>query len=78
MAKKEYKRWEKSIEEDGNRETVVVEQVENGYIKTISTEGKNADGEWEYNTKKYISETNPMEELSLADKLAKFMKEGNL
>lgn len=72
--KKEYKIWEKSTTANGKTETVRVEEVENGFIKTITTEEDAGNG-WEFNSKKYIYEDNPMEEKSILDKLSDFMKE---
>jgi hypothetical protein len=53
---KEKVSWSKSIDKDGTHKSIRVEQVENGYVLTISksTEDK-------YETKTYISKTNPFE-----------------
>jgi len=48
--------YSKTIEKDGKRKSIKVDEVENGYIVTIDI----YDGE-EYSTKKYISVENPME-----------------
>ena len=50
---KPYRPWEKVTRTDDYRETVTVEEVENGYIKTCDIEKKVNDS-WKYSTKKYI------------------------
>ena len=72
--KKDSKRWSKGNESDTKRECIDVEQVENGYIKTVSLEIKDEKEGWIYTTKKYISKENPMEEKSLIDKLEEILK----
>ena len=55
---------EKTIKKDGISKTLCVEKVENGYIITISKYGKNQkekDSEYIEECKKFISETNPLE-----------------
>jgi hypothetical protein len=75
--------WSKRVKkEDGSEIRVDVEKINNGFLKTTTTEGKSSNGEWEYKTEKEFSETNPFEEdeeseekeLSLADKLESFFK----
>ena len=47
--------------DDGSSKNLDIEEVENGYVTTIRTEGKDSvTGEWKYNTKKYISKDNPI------------------
>ena len=56
---------------DGVSKTVRGEQVENGWIITISKEWKekNGDGiDYKYETKKYISKDNPMDKLRIKNK----------
>jgi hypothetical protein len=70
------KSWEKRVNnEDGSYEEIRVEKVDNGYIKCVTKHYKEGD-EWEYETSKTIHQENPMEESTLADKLAKFLGEG--
>ena len=55
---------EKRVEKDGISKTLRVEKVENGYIITISKYGRNQkekDSEYIDECKKFISETNPLE-----------------
>ena len=55
---------EKRVEKDGISKTLRVEKVENGYFITISKYGRNQkekDGEYIDECKKFISETNPLE-----------------
>ena len=74
--------WSKRVKkEDGSEIRVDVEKINNGFLKTTTTEGKSSNGDWEYKTEKEFSETNPFEEeeseekeLSLADKLESFFK----
>lgn len=56
------KTWSKSISDENGSKTVRVEQVENGYIISIDTDGKDKDGNWKYESKRYISGTNPFSE----------------
>lgn len=56
------KTWSKTISDENSSKTVRVEQVENGYIISVDTEGKEKDGNWKYSSKKYISGTNPFSE----------------
>jgi hypothetical protein len=62
--KKTYGRWEKSTTVNGKTTRISVQEVENGYIKTVSIEDENG-----WDEKKYISKENPMEEKSLIEKL---------
>jgi hypothetical protein len=66
---KEYKRWvkEEPLDEGGTKR-IEVEEVENGFIKTVSI-----SNEEKYECKRYISEENPMEEKGLIEKLAEAM-----
>lgn len=72
---KENKRWSKEEPlEGGGYRRIEVEEVSNGFIKTVVTsrEGEN----YEYSCIKSIHEDNPMEEKSLVDKLEEFLKRG--
>jgi len=62
----ENKRWseEKPAENGNGTVRVEVEQVSNGFIKTVTT-----DGDEGYEYVKSIHEDNPMEEVALVDKL---------
>lgn len=72
--------WSKRTKSsDGSEVRIDVEKIENGFLKTTCTEGKNSNGEYEYKTIKEFSETNPFEteekeEMSLVDKLADYLK----
>lgn len=55
------KTWSKSIETDSVRKYISVNKVENGYIITIDKDVKKENGNWEYNSKKYISKDNPID-----------------
>lgn len=46
--------------EDGCEKTYRIKEIENGFIITVSSEGKNKKGEHEYITKEYFVETNPI------------------
>ena len=55
---------EKRVEKDGISKTLRVEKVENGYFITISKYGRNEkekDSVYINECKKFISETNPLE-----------------
>lgn len=56
MEKRKKSTFSKTVEKDGNRKTIRVEEVENGYI--ISIEKYNED---KWSEKKYISSENPFE-----------------
>ena len=58
--KKVYKSWRKSVEKDGYSKSVSVDECENGFIITICEDGKKGD-DWTYDSKKYISTKNPLE-----------------
>ena len=45
---------------DGTRKELRIEKAENGFVITISTDSKNSEGEWQYDSKKYISGTHPL------------------
>lgn len=53
-------RFEKTIRKDDMTKSICVEGCENGYIITFSKDYKVKD-EWKYETKKYISKTNPLD-----------------
>lgn len=62
----ENKRWseEKPAENGKGTVRVEVEQVSNGFIKTVSSESEEG-----YDSVRSIHEDNPMEEVALVDKL---------
>lgn len=50
--------------DDGSRSTIIVEQIENGFLIEKRWEGQVGKGEnkeWKYECKKYFSETDPLE-----------------
>jgi len=53
--------WSKSIDKGDDHKSIRVEQVENGYIITHERDYKDSKGKYQYETKKYISKTNPVE-----------------
>lgn len=69
---KEYKSWSKSSEKDGWTKRISVNEIENGYLVCLNEYGEK-DGEYKDITKKYFSETNPLDgmtpDLSYSDKL---------
>jgi len=68
--------WQKRTKnEDGSSIEEVVEEVSNGFIKTVTTSGKKNE-EYYHDIVKSIHKDNPMEELSVMDKLERFLKEG--
>lgn len=62
--KKEYKRWKKSVTKDELTKSISVEECENGFIVEICEEGKKGN-DWKYETKRWISKENPLNELDL-------------
>jgi hypothetical protein len=76
-SKETIKRTEK---EDGSYEEIRVQQVEGGFIKSVSTRKKDADGNWQYKNDKSVHTEDPLEEKeeakekSLAEKLEAFIK----
>ena len=76
-SKKEYKKWRKSITKDDNTKSVSVEECENGFIIEICNEGKK-NGEWYYDTKKYVSKENPLkdeDEYGMKDEMLDSLKD---
>jgi hypothetical protein len=66
--------WTKKVElEDGGYVMTKVEKVSNGYLKSIDKSMKE-DNEWKHESTKSIHEDNPMEEKSIVDKLAAYLK----
>jgi len=57
---KEYKSWRKEVESEGLTKSVSVKECENGYYICIRKEGMKNDA-YTYETKNYISTTNPLE-----------------
>lgn len=80
----------KSIKKDDVNKTVNVEEVENGFIITINKDWRDKKDSYQYETKKYISTTNPFgenkevkgkwdeKENSLAKSLENFLSDGNI
>lgn len=68
------KHWSKSIEADGQRKSIEVKEIENGYLVTVTREGKDAEGEWQFDTKQFFREDNPLEDISLEEKNIQAMK----
>ncbi len=67
--------WCKTVEnEDGSYIKTRVEKVENGFVKCVDKSYKDGDT-WEYKSEKTIHESNPMEEPSMIEKLAQYLKE---
>ena len=67
--------WTKTIEnEDGSYVKTKVEKVEYGYVKCVDKSYKDGDA-WEYKSEKSIHENNPMEEPSIIEKLAQYLKD---
>ena len=58
---------------DGSYEETRIEQVSNGYIKTVTKHFKEGE-DWKWEDVKSIHKEDPSEDLSLADKLEKFLK----
>lgn len=69
------KRWSKTepLENGKGEKRIEVEQVSNGFIKTVTVDGEE-DGEYKYKCIKSIHEDNPMEEPSIVDKLRKVIE----
>ena len=59
---------ERTQEEDGSSIETRVEEVEGGFIKTVTKRYKDCD-EWEYDIKKSGSTTNPLAKKTMAEKL---------
>ena len=60
---------ERTEEEDGSSVETRVEEVTGGFIKTVETRSKNADGDWDYKTEKSVSTSNPLDKKTMAEKL---------
>lgn len=52
--------WRKSVEKNGISKSVEVEEVENGFVVTVSESGENK-GMWTHESKRYICKNNPLE-----------------
>jgi hypothetical protein len=66
--------WEKREEfEDGSYKTIRVEKVSNGFIKCVTS--YKPEGEKAYKSEKSIHEENPLEEMSVLDKLKSYLKD---
>lgn len=60
--KKDYKVWSKEIRTpDGITKTLRVEEIENGFLITLSKFGEGKDGDWTDAHKKVFSKENPFE-----------------
>jgi len=59
---------ERTEEEDGSSVETRVEEVEGGFIKTVTKRYKDGD-DWEYDVKKSVSTTNPLDKKTMAEKL---------
>lgn len=55
--------------EDGSSIETSIEEVNGGFIKTVSKRFKDDNGEWQYSDEKSVSTTDPSKEKSLIDKL---------
>lgn len=62
--------------EDGSYEEISVEEVEGGFIKTVSKHYKDDKDEWQWDTNKSVHKENPLDESGLADKLAEYLGQG--
>jgi hypothetical protein len=58
--KEKDKTWSRRVEKDGYSKSVKVESLENGFL-VIMDEGGIKDGKYEDKTRKFYSETNPLE-----------------
>ena len=56
---KTYQSWSKRTETNGNSKELRVDQVENGFVISLSTETETEKDGWKYETRKYISTKNP-------------------
>jgi len=71
---KKLKTWEKSIKENNITKKILVEEIENGFLVTISKYGdvKTKTGNrWINEERKYYSETNPLDVKVDATQMAK-------
>ena len=70
------KKWSKEepLKSGEGLKRTCVEQVSNGFIKTVTIEGE-VDGKWKYECTKSIHEENPFDEMSIADKLQAYLDE---
>lgn len=59
VTKKQYKRWSKSIRKDDYTKEISVEEIENGFIISMSEYGTK-NGKYSDDTKKFYSKTNPL------------------
>jgi len=63
--KNEVKTWEKSVQEDNITKKILVEEIENGFLVTVTKYGdvKDSKGNFTYinKSKKFFSETNPLD-----------------
>lgn len=64
--KKTYARWSKSITSNNVTKTVEVEECENGFLCRVSKYG-DVNGKYISEDKKYICETNPLEDCDKKD-----------
>lgn len=69
--------YSKTISKGNSSTTVRVEEVENGFITTI-TKDKEVDGNLDYSTKQYISKNNPIKNMDEFDKIDDDIKDEDL
>lgn len=85
-AKKDKMHMSKSIKKDDVNKTVNVEEVENGFIIIVNKDWRDKKDGYQYESKKYISTTNPFaekevkgsKENSIAQSLENFLYDGNI
>jgi|AntRauTorcE11897_2_1112592.scaffolds.fasta_scaffold72150_2 hypothetical protein len=77
--KEKDKTWSRRVEKDGYSKSVKVESLENGFL-VIMDEGGIKDGKYEDKTRKFYSETNPLEGIKadeqegIEDAIKEFLK----
>ncbi len=59
--------YSKSIEKDGKRKSLRIEEADNGYIVSITTTDHKEDGEVEMDEKKFISKDNPLDKKEMEE-----------
>jgi len=77
---KKVKTWSQRTKVGDNSKNVDVEELDNGgFLITLSTEGRDKNGNWNYKSNKYFSKTNPLDEDPNKDEtLESIMKELNV
>lgn len=61
IEKKAYKSWRKSSEADGISKSVNVEEIENGFIVSISEYGRDKNDKYYDRNRKFYSKENPLD-----------------